>query len=187
MKAGWVTAGSFSSAELAAWEPLVRSRCWYLATTSIMWPGWRVCPSGCRIRCHFWSHPLRDCSAFMPTTHRTKARAIFSREDRLAKCGSPGRIRTSDMTVNSRPLYRLSYRGVFWFICAEPELFSIYARRREIKNRHYNCKSAVRINPNRARCRSLADFGALQRFVLHLAHLPDGLGNKLRGEYARQS
>ena len=27
--------------------------------------------------------------------------------------GSPGRIRTSDMTVNSRPLYRLSYRGVF--------------------------------------------------------------------------
>ena len=25
--------------------------------------------------------------------------------------GSPGRIRTSDMTVNSRPLYRLSYRG----------------------------------------------------------------------------
>jgi hypothetical protein len=25
--------------------------------------------------------------------------------------GSPGRIRTSDLTVNSRPLYRLSYRG----------------------------------------------------------------------------
>ncbi len=33
--------------------------------------------------------------------------------------GSPGRIRTSDLTVNSRPLYRLSYRGareqaLFW-------------------------------------------------------------------------
>ena len=27
-------------------------------------------------------------------------------------CGSPGRIRTSDPTVNSRLLYRLSYRGV---------------------------------------------------------------------------
>jgi integrase len=27
--------------------------------------------------------------------------------------GSPGRIRTSDLTVNSRPLYRLSYRGAF--------------------------------------------------------------------------
>ena len=25
---------------------------------------------------------------------------------------SPGRTRTSDMAVNSRPLYRLSYRGV---------------------------------------------------------------------------
>jgi hypothetical protein len=25
--------------------------------------------------------------------------------------GSPGRTRTSDLTVNSRPLYRLSYRG----------------------------------------------------------------------------
>ena len=27
--------------------------------------------------------------------------------------GSPGRIRTSDLTVNSRPLYQLSYRGAF--------------------------------------------------------------------------
>jgi hypothetical protein len=58
------------------------------------------------------------------------------------RSGSPGRIRTSDMTVNSRPLYRLSYRGVFRFICAEPELLSIYAHRRKIKNRHYNCRSA---------------------------------------------
>ena len=46
--------------------------------------------------------------------------------------GSPGRIRTSDMTVNSRPLYRLSYRGVFRFL-REPELLSIYAHRWEIK------------------------------------------------------
>jgi hypothetical protein len=35
-------------------------------------------------------------------------RAMIRKDD-----GSPGRIRTSDMTVNSRPLYRLSYRGVF--------------------------------------------------------------------------
>jgi hypothetical protein len=46
--------------------------------------------------------------------------------------GSPGRIRTSDMTVNSRPLYRLSYRGVFGYL-REPELLSIYAHRWEIK------------------------------------------------------
>src|SRR5579862_6135858 len=32
----------------------------------------------------------------------------------LESGGSPGRIRTSDMTVNSRPLYRLSYRGVLY-------------------------------------------------------------------------
>jgi hypothetical protein len=36
--------------------------------------------------------------------------------------GSPGRIRTSDMTVNSRPLYRLSYRGA---ICAARTLLGI--------------------------------------------------------------
>src|SRR5271155_5214209 len=33
------------------------------------------------------------------------------REILTEKDGSPGRIRTSDLTVNSRPLYRLSYRG----------------------------------------------------------------------------
>ena len=38
---------------------------------------------------------------------------------RKERNGSPGRIRTSDLTVNSRPLYRLSYRGareqaLFW-------------------------------------------------------------------------
>src|SRR5580692_6307617 len=36
-----------------------------------------------------------------------------SADIRVFRNGSPGRIRTSDMTVNSRPLYRLSYRGVF--------------------------------------------------------------------------
>src|SRR4029077_649928 len=41
--------------------------------------------------------------------------------------GSPGRIRTSDMTVNSRPLYRLSYRGVL------SEILLLSARHREIK------------------------------------------------------
>ena len=29
----------------------------------------------------------------------------------LWKGGSPGRTRTSDQSVNSRPLYQLSYRG----------------------------------------------------------------------------
>ncbi len=44
--------------------------------------------------------------------------------------GSPGRIRTSDLTVNSRPLYRLSYRGA----CASrPYLVTAWAR--EIKRR----------------------------------------------------
>ena len=46
--------------------------------------------------------------------------------------GSPGRIRTSDMTVNSRPLYRLSYRGVFLcflvsLLCERPELLLLSA------------------------------------------------------------
>jgi hypothetical protein len=41
--------------------------------------------------------------------------------------GSPGRIRTSDMTVNSRPLYRLSYRGVL------SEILLLSAYRGEIK------------------------------------------------------
>ena len=31
----------------------------------------------------------------------------------IVKGGSPGRTRTSDQSVNSRPLYQLSYRGTF--------------------------------------------------------------------------
>ena len=41
--------------------------------------------------------------------------------------GSPGRIRTSDMTVNSRPLYRLSYRGVFRLSARAGTTFDIRA------------------------------------------------------------
>ena len=40
------------------------------------------------------------------------AEAVFEgTENARSQNGSPGRIRTSDLTVNSRPLYRLSYRG----------------------------------------------------------------------------
>ena len=81
---------------------------------------------------------------------RTTARAR-GRND-----GSPGRIRTSDMTVNSRPLYRLSYRGVFYWArsCTAWELLSIYAQQCEIKRpharprRHYSGISRLRIKPN---------------------------------------
>lgn len=59
------------------------------------------------------------------------------------------------MTVNSRPLYRLSYRGVFYWArsCTEWDLLSIYAQQREIKRprahprRHYSGISLVRIKP----------------------------------------
>jgi len=46
--------------------------------------------------------------------------------------GSPGRIRTSDLTVNSRPLYRLSYRGAFG------TLFAI-----DLANRNQERRTAV--------------------------------------------
>lgn len=56
----------------------------------------------------------------MITPVRLQAMAIANADDRAAwlsyqrgqeKLGSQGRIRTSDPTVNSRLLYRLSYRG----------------------------------------------------------------------------
>ena len=45
--------------------------------------------------------------------------------------GSPGRIRTSDPTVNSRLLYRLSYRGA---LMKRSELSFVSVLRRESKN-----------------------------------------------------
>ena len=44
--------------------------------------------------------------------------------------GSPGRIRTSDPTVNSRLLYRLSYRGALEWLSESP---FVSAPGREIK------------------------------------------------------
>ena len=35
----------------------------------------------------------------------------------LEEVGSPGRARTADLVINSHPLYRLSYRGIF---CRRP-------------------------------------------------------------------
>src|SRR5882672_1413385 len=73
--------------------------------------------------------------------------------------GSPGRIRTSDMTVNSRPLYRLSYRGVV------SEILLLSAWHREIKRWRidiiasgYVYESIGRVTPapsgsDRLRCR----------------------------------
>jgi hypothetical protein len=46
---------------------------------------------------------------------RSTSATIYKRPAPNERNGSPGRIRTSDMTVNSRPLYRLSYRGVPFF------------------------------------------------------------------------
>ena len=37
-------------------------------------------------------------------------RTVWERS--ISKVGSPGRTRTSDMVVNSHPLYQLSYRGI---------------------------------------------------------------------------
>ena len=45
-------------------------------------------------------------------TRKEAARDVEKTEqDQALRIGSPGRIRTSDPTVNSRLLYRLSYRG----------------------------------------------------------------------------
>ena len=40
--------------------------------------------------------------------------------------GSPGRARTADLMINSHPLYRLSYRGLnFWVSMVRPERFEL--------------------------------------------------------------
>src|SRR5690348_9372726 len=38
--------------------------------------------------------------------------ALFFKHLRLAFCGSPSRVRTCDLRINSPSLYRLSYRGI---------------------------------------------------------------------------
>ena len=78
-------------------------------------------PSGSRSR-----RPARRIQASMPDAlnQRPKSdlRGAYSRWPERARgqavwpsplrlIGSPGRIRTSDQSVNSRPLYQLSYRG----------------------------------------------------------------------------
>jgi hypothetical protein len=49
--------------------------------------------------------------------------------------GSPGRIRTSDPTVNSRLLYRLSYRGAR----EKTEPYLVFALNAGIKNVRPDC------------------------------------------------
>ena len=39
---------------------------------------------------------------------------------RIDKIGSPSRTRTYNLAVNSRLLYRLSYRGIIWLSTQEP-------------------------------------------------------------------
>ncbi len=39
---------------------------------------------------------------------------LYSKMGLLLIIGSPGRTRTADQVVNSHPLYRLSYRGMFF-------------------------------------------------------------------------
>jgi hypothetical protein len=102
------------------------------------------------------------------------------------ECGSPGRIRTSDMTVNSRPLYRLSYRGVFFkpLLREASEILLLASYRREIKRLEpaiisgkYAYESIVR----------LGLFGSAERFVLHRAHRLYCLGDIFRGQHSCQA
>ncbi len=109
--------------------------------------------------------------------------------------GSPGRIRTSDMTVNSRPLYRLSYRGVLYRVlsCTESELLSISAYRCEIKHSTNQLTAPDIIAGDgpyesiRLRAGSLGHLGAAQRLVLYRTHRLDRIGNVPGRENAGQT
>ena len=46
---------------------------------------------------------------------------------RPVESGSPGRTRTSDMVVNSHPLYQLSYRGTFYGYTKTEEVQQVLA------------------------------------------------------------
>jgi hypothetical protein len=58
------------------------------------------------------------------------------------KIGSPGRIRTSDPTVNSRLLYRLSYRGAL-SLQPEPSLLSSLTKQSKSRDAEHD-KIALR-------------------------------------------
>ena len=48
----------------------------------------------------------------LPPMGQPRAQALS-----VGKVGSPGRTRTYNLAVNSRPLYRLSYRGMYTYGC----------------------------------------------------------------------
>ena|SRR5216684_3691982 len=76
---------------------------------------------------HKIGHNLKNRKARFPIEKKVKYLILQENSD-----GSPGRIRTSDLTVNSRPLYRLSYRGAFG------TLFAI-----DLANRNQERRTAV--------------------------------------------
>jgi hypothetical protein len=63
---------------------------------------------------------LFDLLALTNTAYQ-KEKAVTSHKDGLLKSGSPGRIRTCDLVVNSHPLCRLSYRGIIFFKISRPD------------------------------------------------------------------
>ncbi len=69
-----------------------------------------VCPS--RILCSLsLSTPLPQKATRLSAGEGRDSRGYTTCGDSRTLRNSPGRIRTSDQSVNSRPLYRLSYRG----------------------------------------------------------------------------
>ncbi len=85
------------------------------------------------------------------------------------------------MTVNSRPLYRLSYRGVLGL--SVPSLnYSRYTR--VAARSRTDIITADRLYES-IEIASLGNLGpSSQRLVLHLTHLFDSLGDELRREDA---
>src|SRR5271155_2792656 len=85
------------------------------------------------------------------------------------------------MTVNSRPLYRLSYRGVLRFSARAGTTFDIRA---SMGNQVFIAQPDIiagdrRYESNRIAAGLLSrSFGALQGFVLHRAHRLDRLGDE---------
>ena len=68
--------------------------------------------------------PPQNPPQFLPSAREQSEGSVEkSTSDQGLRTGSPGRIRTSDPTVNSRLLYRLSYRGAS--LRGRPEVISL--------------------------------------------------------------
>jgi hypothetical protein len=85
------------------------------------------------------------------------------------------------MTVNSRPLYRLSYRGVL------SEILLLAAYCREIKRWRIDIIASEHVYESILNHKSIWFFYAAERFVLDCAHRFYCFGYILRGQHAGQA